>query len=318
MPRPLAGWAGSTLPKAGPIIVRLQAKRARLQAKQAVCKRYAYTAAMLKRLLALLVFIPMFLIAWYVRNSHAKPDITITDRRYPDRATRDDRRRDTDRRDDEARNQDQGRSDESNEGRSNNHQSRRHNSQGTSGQPGAFDFYLLNLSWSPEFCATHPDKPECDAHPGFVLHGLWPQNNDGSYPEHCSDASGPSDPAAFRDLYPDAGLLSHEWSTHGTCSGLSAEAFFTQARTALHAVTIPSSLAGLTRQTAATPDDLLAQFSRANPAIPRESLALSCGNNYLTAVEVCLDHDLHAAACSNIRSCRANSVRIVPPGGSDR
>ena len=26
--------------------------------------------------------------------------------------------------------------------------------------PGEFDFYLLNLSWSPEFCATH-SSPEC-------------------------------------------------------------------------------------------------------------------------------------------------------------
>ena len=275
---------------------------------------------MYKRLLALLVFIPMFLIAWYARNNRQPSantaDTRVTnsreDDRFPsDRSTRNNRRQEEGRREDEARNDAGG-------DRRSDHQSYRSNSTGTSNRPGTFDFYLLNLSWSPEFCATHPGKPECAAHPGFVLHGLWPQNNDGSYPEHCSDSPGPSDPAAFRDLYPDAGLLSHEWSTHGTCSGLSPEAFFTHARTALHAVAIPSSLTSLTHQTAATPDDLLAQFSQANPAIPRGSLALSCGNNYLTAVEVCLDHDLHAIACSNVRSCRANSVRIVPPGETGR
>ena len=88
-----------------------------------------------------------------------------------------------------------------------------------------FDYYLLNLSWSPEFCHSHPDAPECATHSTFVLHGLWPQNYDGTYPENCSSASGPSDPAAYRDIYPDQGLLQHEWRTHGTCSGLSADPF---------------------------------------------------------------------------------------------
>ena len=271
---------------------------------------------MYKRLLALLIFIPMFLIAWYARNnrlSSTSPDTRITagheSDRYPsDRPSRSERRQE------EGRGRNDSREDEPSEERDDTRRSRPRGNEQSSAQPGAFDFYLLNLSWSPEFCATHPDKPECAAHAGFVLHGLWPQNNNGSYPEHCSDAPGPSDPDAFRDLYPDAALLRHEWSTHGTCSGLSPEAFFAHARTALHAVTIPNSLTNLNHQTTAAPDDLLAQFSRANPAIPRESLALSCGNNYLTAVEVCLDHDLHATACSNIRSCHANSVRIVPPG----
>ncbi len=64
------------------------------------------------------------------------------------------------------------------------------------GQP--YDFYLLNLSWSPEFCHSHPDSPECAAHPGFVVHGLWPQNNDGTYPEHCPSRPGPTSDADWQ------------------------------------------------------------------------------------------------------------------------
>src|SRR3974390_1701145 len=45
---------------------------------------------------------------------------------------------------------------------------------------GNFDYYLLNLSWSPEFCHSHPSAAECAEHATFVLHGLWPQNFDGS------------------------------------------------------------------------------------------------------------------------------------------
>lgn len=176
-----------------------------------------------------------------------------------------------------------------------------------------FDFYLLSLSWSPEFCHSHPGAAECAAHAGFVLHGLWPQRNDGSYPQDCSNASGPSDPATYSDIYPDAGLLRHEWKTHGTCSGLSADAFFSAARSAFQSVKIPPTLLGLTRQISMPPEEILSLFTASNPPIPRSGLALSCGNNFLTAVEVCLDKSLHPIPCPGIRSCRANVVKIPPP-----
>jgi ribonuclease T2 len=177
----------------------------------------------------------------------------------------------------------------------------------------AFDYYLLNLSWSPEFCHSHPTAAECAAHSTFVLHGLWPENNNGSYPENCSPAPGPTDPTQYGDIYPDAHLLEHEWKTHGTCSGLSADEFFSSARKAFHSVTIPPKLAGLQSQISMPPNQVLGLFTASNPQIPRAALALSCGSNYLTAVEVCLDKGLKPIPCSGIRSCRANTVRIPPP-----
>jgi ribonuclease T2 len=180
-------------------------------------------------------------------------------------------------------------------------------------QGTGFDYYLLNLSWSPEFCYSHRDAPECAAHNTFVLHGLWPQNKSGSYPENCSSAPGPSDPSAFSDIYPDQHLLAHEWQTHGTCSGLDAYTFFSTARAAYRSVTIPPQLANLSSQTSMSPDDIVSLFTRANPALKREDVAVSCGHNFLTAVEVCLDKSLHPIACGPIRSCRANTIRIPPP-----
>jgi ribonuclease T2 len=183
-------------------------------------------------------------------------------------------------------------------------------------QPSAaqnFDYYLLNLSWSPEFCHSHPNATECAQHAAFVLHGLWPQNNDGTYPQDCSTAPGPRDPAAFSDIYPDHGLLDHEWRTHGTCSGLSPDAFFTLARKATHSVAIPTELASLNHQISMPPAEILSAFRKANPSFPRDSFALSCGNNYLTAIEVCMNKTLQPSSCGPVRSCRANTVRIVPP-----
>lgn len=182
-------------------------------------------------------------------------------------------------------------------------------------QAGGFDFYLLNLSWSPEFCYSHPQAAECAEHAAFVLHGLWPQNDDGTYPENCSNAPGPAVPEQYEDIYPDAGLLDHEWRTHGTCSGLSADVFFADARAAFRSVQIPTALSGLTTQTSMPPEGVLDLFTASNPGLSRSSLALSCGNNYLTAVEVCLDKGLHPIACPALRSCRARVVRIPPPVG---
>jgi ribonuclease T2 len=181
----------------------------------------------------------------------------------------------------------------------------------TATQP--FDYYLLNLSWSPEFCHSHPNATECAQHPAFVLHGLWPQNTDGTYPQNCSTAPGPADPSRYSDIYPDPGLLQHEWRTHGTCSGLTPDAFFNAARAAFQSIVIPPTLTQLTTQISLPPAQILGLVTTANPTITSSSLALSCGNNYLTAIEVCLDKQLHPKSCGPIRSCRANTVRIPPP-----
>ena len=176
-----------------------------------------------------------------------------------------------------------------------------------------FDYYLLNLSWSPEFCHSHPTAIECARHSTFVLHGLWPQNTDGTYPQNCSNDPGPADPSQYADIYPDPGLLQHEWKAHGTCSGLSPEDFFALARKAVHSVTIPPTLDHLDHPISMPPGDILDLFAQSNPTIPRDSLALTCGNNYLTAVEVCFSKTLQPTSCGHLHTCGATSVRIPPP-----
>jgi ribonuclease T2 len=180
-------------------------------------------------------------------------------------------------------------------------------------QPGAFDFYLMNLSWSPEFCAIHDTSPECKAHPGFILHGLWPQNTDGTYPVFCSDEPGPADPQQNLDITPDLSLLKHEWAKHGTCSGLGPQRFFALEHQAFHALRVPEQISGVTQEIQMRPDQILGLFYAANPGFPQGSILLSCGHNELTAIEACFSKDLHPIACQNVRSCRANSVRITPP-----
>ncbi len=182
----------------------------------------------------------------------------------------------------------------------------------TAAAPGTFDFYLLNLSWSPEFCTTHRGSQECGHGIGFVVHGLWPQNVSGNYPENCSNAPGPADPQKYTDIIPTASLVEHEWRTHGTCSGLNADDYFAVIRKAYTAVATPPDIGQGSDPSGVTPSDLLQRIGKANPSYPKGSIALSCGNNRLTAVEVCLTKDLRPEACQGVRSCRANLIKVTP------
>jgi ribonuclease T2 len=145
-----------------------------------------------------------------------------------------------------------------------------------------------------------------------VVHGLWPQEASGDYPQHCGDAPGPTDRQADTDIMPTASLVEHEWKTHGTCSGLTADEYFAAMRKAFRAVKLPVNIGAGSDTDGVTPGDLLARFAAANPGYPAGSFALSCGNNRLTAVEICLTKDLRPEACPGIRSCRANVVKVDP------
>lgn len=192
------------------------------------------------------------------------------------------------------------------------HQTSRRSRPSANTQPGNFDFYLLTLSWSPEFCATHSSSPECPAHPGFVVHGLWPQNDDGTYPENCSTAPGPSNPQQYTNLLPTASLVQHEWATHGTCSGLAPDAYFGEIATAFHKLRIPAEFTGSNQPASLTPAAIITDFAAANPGLPQAGIAISCGRNYLTAVEVCLSKTLQPEACRSVHTCGATVVKVTP------
>lgn len=182
--------------------------------------------------------------------------------------------------------------------------------QAAQGTPGQFDYYLLTLSWSPEFCHSHPDKPECQSgHHGFVVHGLWPQYVDG-YPEHCSTAPGLANPGEMADIMPDAGLVAHEWTTHGTCSGLNAQDYFKLLRQAFSSAKIPEQFASPRQNFSISPQEVKNDFVQANPDLNNDDVTVSCGNNYLTAVSICMTKNLKPVPCQNLRDCRANPIRV--------
>jgi ribonuclease T2 len=178
-----------------------------------------------------------------------------------------------------------------------------HSGAGHPGTAGEFDYYLLSLSWAPTYCLTHADDgDECASKGyGFVLHGLWPQYDGGGYPEQCATDFGLSDEAAAkgRSIYPSPRLMSHEWQTHGTCSGLSALDYFRTADRSTASVRIPAEFEAPRSDLAMSAQQLIDLFRKSNPSMPDGAITVACSRANLSEIRICLTRDLGVRACGN-------------------
>jgi ribonuclease T2 len=178
----------------------------------------------------------------------------------------------------------------------------------------AFDYYVLALSWTPTFCATHPSgHAECGVRRGFTVHGLWPQYGGGGAPEHCSGAD-ELDPEAVeraRPAMPDERLIRHEWVVHGTCSGLSPHDYFATLVRAIGRLSIPPQFDG-EKPRSLTAAQIVAAFEQANPSLTARSIALRCRGPQLEEVRICLSRDLRPERCGrDVRShCGSGPLTI--------
>ena len=195
----------------------------------------------------------------------------------------------------------------------------RRNSKTDRVQPGDFDYYLLSLSWAPDFC----DRPNVQKDPrecgpgrrlGFVVHGLWPQLDDGGHPSQCTAARPVAQNIVQRalNLIPGEGLIQHEWRDHGTCSGLSSAAYFDLIRRAYESVSIPADFRQPDRRLDLSPRDIEARFISANPKL-KDSLRVACSGGELSEVRVCLSKDLSPRACTvHDAECPAGRIGMLP------
>jgi ribonuclease T2 len=199
--------------------------------------------------------------------------------------------------------------------------SARHRHRNDDSAPGVFDYYLLSLSWSPAFCLQSPGAAECNGprRYGFIVHGLWPQNEHG-WPENCGAADEVPDSVVegVADLMPARGLIYHEWAAHGTCSGLDPAQFFALVRRAYEAVSIPVSFSQAAGPIERPTSAIAAQFLQANPRLPQQSVVATCTGQdvpRLREVHLCFTRELVPRTCSADalrEACRAPSL-IVPP-----
>ena len=147
-----------------------------------------------------------------------------------------------------------------------------------------------------------------------MVHGLWPQYEQG-FPSFCQVPAPRLDRAivgSMLDLMPSPRLIFHEWDRHGTCSGLSAHAYFETVRKARAVVKIPPDYLELDKPITVTPDEVADAFVKINPGLSRASVAVACDSKRLNEVRVCLGKDFSFHDCAEVtrRACRRDTIAM--------
>lgn len=186
---------------------------------------------------------------------------------------------------------------------------------------GDFDYYVAALSWSATWCALQGDMrrdPQCAAGQGitFVLHGLWPQHEEG-WPSYCRTVE--RDPtrgetAAVADVFGGAGAAFYQWKKHGRCSGLSAKDYFARARQVRDAVRIPEVFGKIDRRLTVPAGVVEEAFTETNRALTPEMVTVTCEAGLIDEVRICLTKDLSPRPCAPdaARDCRATDAVLLP------
>ena len=195
-------------------------------------------------------------------------------------------------------------------------------------EPGKFDFYVLSLSWSPSYCEASAERqsegrrpdPQCGPRPfSFVVHGLWPQYENG-FPEFCQVPAPRLNRdlvSSMLDLMPSPRLVFREWDRHGVCSGLPPGGYFEAVRKARALVKIPAEFIELKAPLTVTPAEIETAFVKANPGLSAEGIAVRCDKRRLREVRICLSREFRFQNCPEIdrRSCRRESLTMPPVRG---
>jgi ribonuclease T2 len=177
---------------------------------------------------------------------------------------------------------------------------------------GEFDYYVMSLSWSPQYCASSddPDENQCGARRySLVVHGLWPQYDNGGFPQACSAERAVPQAIvdSMLDIMPSKTLIQHEWDKHGTCSGLSVENYFRLTRQIYNTISIPNKYKQPTDYIITNVRDLESDLIGLNPNLDGSKIAVDCTGRFLQEIRVCYDKNNQPRVCGRKVSdkCRA-------------
>lgn len=186
---------------------------------------------------------------------------------------------------------------------------------------GEFDYYVLSLSWSPNWCAYEGDargSDQCDARHdhGWIMHGLWPQFHRG-YPSYCRTAERPPSrgmTAEMADIMGTSGLAWHQWKKHGVCTGLSAPAYCALSREAYGRVVRPPVFRKLDKTVRLPASVVQDAFLQANPGMEPDGVTITCRDGHIQEARICLSRDLDPVPCGQdvVRDCTARDALFTP------
>ncbi|MCB1341814.1 MAG: ribonuclease T2 [Pseudooceanicola sp.] len=186
---------------------------------------------------------------------------------------------------------------------------------------GQFDYYVLSLSWSPNWCLREGNarnSPQCTAGRrfGWVLHGLWPQYARG-YPSWCRTVERAPSRAmteSMADVMGTSGLAWHQWKKHGVCSGLSAADYYALSREAFDLVKVPEVFARLDKPVQLPAAVVEEAFLKANPGWRKDMLTITCKQGQIEEARLCLTKALNPVVCGAdvVRDCTLRDAAFAP------
>jgi len=106
--------------------------------------------------------------------------------------------------------------------------------------------------------------------------------------------------AKFPNLYPSDNLYTHEWDTHGTCSGLTPEGYLALSKKLKDSVVVPAPYKAPEQPVRVTTAKFKQEFVSANPAMTADSLAVYCSGSgrFLQELYVCFSQAGQPISCS--------------------
>lgn len=186
---------------------------------------------------------------------------------------------------------------------------------------GKFDYYVLSLSWSPNWCDLTGDaqgSDQCDPQHdhGWIMHGLWPQFHRG-FPSYCPTierAPSRGMTADMADIMGTSGLAWHQWKKHGTCSGLSASDYYALSRSAYEQVRRPEVFRKLDHTVKLPASVVEDAFLKANPDWEPDMVTITCKDSHIQEARLCLSRDLKPVPCGQdvVRDCRMKDAVFTP------
>jgi ribonuclease T2 len=165
--------------------------------------------------------------------------------------------------------------------------------------------YTLALTWSPQYCRGKQagnDSFQCGQANGFgfTLHGLWPDGEGKTWPQYCKPVPLLPQAVVRKHLCATRSvqLLQHEYAKHGSCMGVTPEAYFARSNALYGRLRFPD-MDALSRRPRLTAGQLAQAIARANPGISANMMRVTANRQgWLDEVWLCLDKRLRYRACA--------------------
>lgn len=188
-----------------------------------------------------------------------------------------------------------------------------------------FDYYILALRWPVTECLS---KDKClKYNQEWLIHGLWPNRNDGTYPQNCCS----DEKFDLKELIPienqlkedwpnllknhaDDSLWRHEWTKHGTCSRTKPFQYFNTTLELYKKFTIDK---WLKQENVIPSNDKTYSGDSIINVISKKigfNIEIECENNkeYLSQINICVGKNFNVFDCQKEHKSSCNNQIIYP------